>query len=96
MNFNILAEARAELDAAVQYYYDQEEGLEELFLFEIENSFKLIYDFPSRYSRVEGNIRKFIIRKFPFTIIYEIRSDEIVILAVAHQKRKPDYWRERL
>ena len=40
MNFNILAEARAELDAAVQYYYDQEEGLEKLFLFEIENSFK--------------------------------------------------------
>ncbi len=43
----------------------------------------------------ERTIRRFLLRRFPYVIIYEIVSDEIHILAVAHTKRRPGYWKNR-
>jgi hypothetical protein len=51
---------------------------------------------PEMYPRIEPNIRKYVVQKFPFTIFYEIFPHEILILAVGHQKRKPHYWKKRI
>ncbi|MHA1611531.1 MAG: type II toxin-antitoxin system RelE/ParE family toxin [Promethearchaeota archaeon] len=62
----------------------------------MEKAIMKIRENPERYPRVELNIRKYVVQKFPFTIFYETHSFEILILAVGHQKRKPNYWQERV
>lgn len=46
-------------------------------------------------AEIEPDIRRFVLRKFPYSIIYSIEPDCVMILAVAHQRREPGYWRER-
>ncbi|MHB9003921.1 MAG: type II toxin-antitoxin system RelE/ParE family toxin [Coriobacteriia bacterium] len=44
---------------------------------------------------MDPDIRKLVLAKFPYSLIYEIDGDVVLILAVAHQRRRPHYWRER-
>ena len=46
-------------------------------------------------SKFDDQRRRLVVRKFPFSIIYELHGNDVVILAVAHGKRRPNYWRER-
>lgn len=89
----ISQEVELEIEISAKYFKLQYDGLEILFLDEIENAFLKIQENPERYPIIEQRIRKFIIQRFPFNIFYEINKDGILILAVAHQKRKPDYWK---
>ena len=45
---------------------------------------------------IEAELRRRLVRRFPFGILYRIEPEEIVIVAVAHLRRKPGYWRERI
>jgi plasmid stabilization system protein ParE len=50
-----------------------------------------------RWGTVRGeSVRRFIIARFPYSIPYVVRSDRVIVLAVAHAKRRPGYWRRRL
>ncbi|HMN46589.1 MAG TPA: hypothetical protein PKE27_18580 [Povalibacter sp.] len=44
-------------------------------------------------ARVDENLRHFVLRKFPFSVVYAVAGDMIYIVAVAHGSREPDYWR---
>ena len=61
----------------------------------IERGIRLISRNPLRWPKFDGQRRRLIVRKFPYAIIYELHSSGVVILAVAHGKRRPNYWRER-
>lgn len=63
---------------------------------EIERCLRLIVLNPLRWPKFDAERRRLIVRKFPFSIIYEMIGQEIVILAIAHGKRKPYYWRDRV
>ena len=64
---------------------------------EIEKSLQLIEKNPERWPYYEENIHKYNTRRFPFSLYYVFEKDldKIIIIAVAHQKRKPGYWKQR-
>ena len=91
-----LPEIAPEIEHSVKHYRKHQIGLENIFFDEIENALNKIRENPERFPKIEENIRKYIIRRYPFNIIYTIKSDKIIIIAVAHQKRKPYYWKHRI
>lgn len=54
-----------------------------------------IAEYPAAWSVERGDVRKCLLHKFPYKPLYSIEKDNIVVLALAHQHRKPDYWIER-
>jgi hypothetical protein len=86
------------MNFSAQYYNQQAPGLGIDFLEEIEKTLKLIEESPQRWLFYEENIHKYNMRRFPFSIyyIFEKDFDQIIIIAVAHQKRKPGYWKQRI
>ncbi len=95
MGVRLLSLAQAELDEAFLWYEDQVVGLGYSFLEEFHHSVKLIASFPTLYEQISKDIRRCIMNRFPYGIIYGVDDNEIIIIAVAHLKRKPNYWVDR-
>jgi plasmid stabilization system protein ParE len=62
---------------------------------EIDRAVLQISEAPARYPRAEYGTRRFLLARFPFTLFYRASESEIVVVAVAHQKRRPGYWASR-
>lgn len=88
--------ARKEFLEARDYYDDLVFGLGKIFVTELEKSLNVIKTNPAAYPVINENIRKAVIIKFPYSILYRLEEDRIYVLAVMHQKRKPNYWVKRL
>ncbi|MHC5612395.1 MAG: type II toxin-antitoxin system RelE/ParE family toxin [Nostoc sp.] len=88
--------AEQELIDAVGYYEEQRPGLGLEYLGEIEHAVNFLIRYPEAGSKVRGSLRRLILPKFPYSLLYRIlEDDQIRILAVAHHKRKPQYWVDR-
>jgi plasmid stabilization system protein ParE len=95
MNVIFAKPAKLELDDAVAYYELEHSGLGIKFKEEVQKNIERIKKFPQAASIERGEIRKSLLHKFPYKILYSIESDHIFIIALAHQHRKPDYWVDR-
>ncbi|MGR3292459.1 MAG: type II toxin-antitoxin system RelE/ParE family toxin [Candidatus Scalindua sp.] len=91
-----LPQAEQEMIEAAKYYESQTAGLGTDYLSEIERAVATIAESPKMWPIVEAKLRRRLVRRFPFGILYFIDSNEIVVVAVAHLSRKPGYWRERI
>lgn len=91
----ILPGAAAELRDAAAYYEAQQAGLGNRFLDTFDDAIHEVLIAPEMYSPLGNGYRKYGLRPFPYAVIYRQAADAIVIVAVMHQKRRPDYWRER-
>ena len=91
-----LPDAEQEMLQAAVYYESQSSGLGRDYLSEVERSVQAVKESPMTWPIVEGELRRRLVRRFPFGILYRIDPEEIVIIAVAHLRRKPGYWRERI
>ena len=87
--------AEAEINEAADFYDLESPGLGSVFLDEIQRALQSIVDFPEAAPLVRGCVRKRIVTKFPYSLLYSTRGSEIRVLAVAHHKRRPFYWRGR-
>jgi len=87
--------ADIELKEAARYYESKVNGLGFAFLDEVERVVNLIRDNPESAPRIYKVVRRKILRGFPYSIMYSIVDDSIRILAIANQKRRPFYWRDR-
>ena len=88
--------ADAELaDGAAYYAGEGDIELAERFIAEFEKSIRLLRDHPSVGSVWRGKFRRLPIRRFPYSIVYCRRGEALHIIAVAHQSRRPGYWRRR-
>jgi toxin ParE1/3/4 len=89
-------EALAEYDAAVARYaaYDVRTGTR--FIAAIEHAVASIVDGPGRWATYIHGTRRFVLKRFPYSIIYAAERDRIFIVAVAHQHALPGYWLRRL
>ena len=96
MNLEILEIARIELEDAEFYYELQQQGLGLRFKEEIRKSIDRIKMYPTGWPVEKGEVRKCFVHKFPYKVLYSIQKKDIVILAFAHQHRRPGYWIERL
>jgi len=91
-----LPEAEEEMYEAARYYESQAQGLGIDYLSEVERAVVSITEFPETWPKFDGELRRRLVRRFPFGILYYIESEEIVIAAVAHLKRRPGYWKKRI
>lgn len=96
----IEAAARDELAAAVEWYEEQRPGLGDELLDEVEASLQQISSAPLVNLAVPGcppdsPARRVLIRRFPYSVVYLLTDAEIHVIAFAHAKRRPGYWRNR-
>jgi plasmid stabilization system protein ParE len=87
--------AEVEFSEAIEFYEAASLGLGEAFVNEIEHTIRLILDYPEAAPVVRGSIRKKLVRRFPYAILYRITPDGIRILAIMNLRRRPSYWRGR-
>src|SRR6185437_2309058 len=88
--------AEEELLNEIGYLELQAQGLGRRFFAEIRRAEDRILQFPQSAQEIRPGIRKTILRTFQYSLIYSIEPEEIVVLAVAHHRRSPDYWAGRL
>ena len=96
MKIEFLEIAGIELDEAVEYYNREAPGLGDQFLNEVIYSLDKIGAYPEAWHPLSKRTRRCRTRRFPYGIIYEMRQDIILIIAVANLRRRPDYWQDRL
>jgi toxin ParE2 len=96
MTVRLLEPAQAELDEAIAWYAAQASGLGDAFLLETMNAIQRIERFPQAWRPLASGIRRCRLQRFPYSVIYATDGDDLLVLAIAHQHRNPDYWRKRL
>jgi toxin ParE1/3/4 len=96
VKYSFHPEALQEYITAVSYYADTSPRLAESFIKAIETGIESILTYPEAWQIVEEDVRRHLINRFPFGIYYSIESDVIMIYAVMHMSRHPDYWMSRL
>jgi len=96
VKLEFLNDSLAELEAAVDYYESKEPGLGNRFKDEVREICQTILKHPILWRERDGGFRRVNYPIFPFYIAYFIRKDTILIAAVAHESRHPDYWKRRM
>ena len=90
-------DARAEAREAGQYYESQRTGLGKAFRLALQQSLAVIRRHPCMWPKYKGKAtRHCLIRKFPYCIFYIDQPDRIWIVAIAHARRRPEYWLDRI
>ncbi|MEX2715788.1 MAG: type II toxin-antitoxin system RelE/ParE family toxin [Candidatus Sigynarchaeota archaeon] len=92
----ILREAEEELRDAARFYDSRATGLGLDFISEVEKAIQSVKDAPESWPIIEGKVRRRLLSRFPFGILYYIDENQVIIVAIAHLRRKPGYWRRRL
>jgi len=96
MSIRLLEPAQAELDEAISCYAEQAPGLGDSFLLETLKVLRLIEQFPQAWHPLTPEIYRCRLKRFPYSVVYMLDATDILILAIAHQHRKPGYWRDRI
>jgi hypothetical protein len=101
MKLRILPEAELESAEAAAWYDDRQAGLGDDFLGEVAAAMKRIGDDPLLFSRLESytgrhEVRRCILHRFPFLVIFVCLPDEAIVVAITHVRRRPLHWLERL
>jgi toxin ParE1/3/4 len=90
-------EAEQELAEAIAYYDSQRAGLGTRFRDAVEEAVLQLVRTPKAFSPYDRHgTRKYVMRKFPYNLYFLELADVLWIVAVAHQRRRPNYWRHRL
>ena len=84
--------AKVELIEAAQYYEGESAGLGQAFVTEVERCTDEIARHPEAGLVIRGSIRRRLIRRFPYALLYRVKPTEVRILAVMNLKRRPAYW----
>ena len=87
--------AEEELNEAAGYYARARPGLGDAFLAEVHHAVEALLAAPLAGAVVEGDVRRWLVKRFPYSVLYRIRGDHVRILAIAHQKRRSFYWHRR-
>src|SRR5438552_13872856 len=88
--------ADAELTEAVAYYDGKAFGLGDRFLGEIKTATRYIEQYPEIAPIIELGVRAKALSKFPYSLMYVVEPEELFIVAVAHQSKRPGYWADRI
>ncbi len=89
MNIEFLPTAHLDLRETVDFYKQHSPAVKKAFESEFTDAIEIIQSFPLASRLVGPSVRKFVLRKFPHLIIYNVYPDKIVIAAIAHQHRHP-------
>jgi toxin ParE1/3/4 len=95
LNLFFHPDVSSEVKSSYDWYQEQADGLGEDFLNELEYSYQAIIEFFDTWPKFSRGFRRFILSRFPFSVIYRKKNQSIYIVAVMHNSRKPGYWLER-
>lgn len=96
MNIRILSCAEQEFAQAVDYYNEQYPGLGYEFAAEVKSTLTRIVSFPNAWPIFSQRARRCMTNRFPYGVLYQIRTDHILVVAIMHLKRDPKRWQERI
>ena len=96
MKFYFHPDAEVEFDRAVDYYEQFEPGLGFQFAEEVYSTIARIIRYADAWSALSKNSRRCLVSRFPYGVVYQVKSRSLRIIAVAYLNRRPDYWKERL
>ncbi|MBL8867531.1 MAG: type II toxin-antitoxin system RelE/ParE family toxin [Gemmataceae bacterium] len=89
-------EALSEYEDAADWYEQQRTGLGDDFVAEVESVIARISANPLLHAKVYGDVRKAVVKRFPYIVLYLVEPTEIVIVSVFHTSRNPDVWKSRV
>lgn len=95
MSFTFHPEAETEFNKAIEYYEEIEPGLGYDFAIEVYSTIQRSVAFPKAWPVIEAEIRRSLVKRYPYGVLYSDETDEIYIVAVMHLHREPDYWKRR-
>ncbi len=95
MTFSFHPAAEQELNDAVDYYNGCRNDLGLQFAKEIYAAIRNILAFPHAWAPLSRSTRRCLVNRFPYGVIYQIADEQIIIIAVMHLNRKPEYWENR-
>jgi len=96
MKFIYHPDALTEYADAALYYDERLPGLGADFTNEVDAAIECILASPEQWRSIEGGIRRYLIHRFPYGILYTIEDGSILIVAIMHLSREPGYWRHRI
>lgn len=96
MNVRFLTLAQQEVDEAVVWFNEQGDGKGMDFLDELDRVVRLVRSYPFASIEIEADIRKRLFARFRYSLIYGVEDQTIVVIAVAHSRRAPRYWLDRI
>lgn len=89
-------EAEADIAVAAQWYEERKRGLSLQFRAALDRTLSSIIARPELYARVHRELRRALLRRFPYGVFYLILPEAIIVLAVLHTSRSPSVWRARV
>ena len=92
----LLPAAREEFDAAAHWYEKAQAGLGESFVAQIDEVLSRISLQPRQYVLVHEHVRKAVVKRFPFVVLFRLKPTEIIVIAVFHTMRSPSDWLSRV
>jgi plasmid stabilization system protein ParE len=96
MSVEFHPDAQQELEDAVAYYDSISREIGDAFITEVKSTLQRIEQFPEAWSQLSNNTRRCRVASFPFGLVYAIREQGILIVAVMHLQRQPNYWADRV
>jgi toxin ParE1/3/4 len=96
MKYEFHPEAEEELYAAADFYEAGLAGLGSDFGEEVNRVIALLLEHPELGARTDSDLRHFVLRRFPFSVVYAAADQLIYIVAIAHGSREPGYWKARV
>jgi plasmid stabilization system protein ParE len=96
VKIDVLEVARQEFDEAFEYYESRQQGMGEDFRVAVQEQVRKIAAHPGAWLLVRPGIRKCLGSRFLYDVIYQKVGEGILVLALAHRKRRPLYWQDRM
>lgn len=96
MKIVFLPEADEEFREAARYYESEAAGVGIAFIVVVHKAVDKVVEFPLAAQVMRAGIRRKVLQHFSYNLFYAVEADTIVIVAVAHQRKRPNYWRGRL
>lgn len=95
MSFVLHPEAETEFNQAIEYYEELETGLGYDLAIEIYSTIQRIVAFPKAWPIIDSDIRRSLVNRFPYGILYSVENEVIYIIAIMNLHRNPEYWKLR-
>lgn len=94
--YRVHSAAWQEIEAADDWYFQRSPDASAGFLVAVFDALENVSEFPQRWPQYLHGTRRFLLNRFPFSIVYLDKPDGVKVVAVAHSKRKPGYWKRRV
>ena len=89
-------EAEADIEEASLWYEQQTEGLGRELVMAVNEGLRSIQDYPNSYQEVHRQVRRLILKRFPYQLFYLLTEDAIIVFGCFHTSRNPMLWKKRL